>query len=500
MSEATEVTSHILQLMNSGPIHEASLVFERGINLIKGDHGAGKSTVINVLERRFGAGEADITVRDGEEKGTCKWNGETVLTLGKVCRRTGKVELKLSSSYPFSRLVDPGFELPETNNKARVAAYLELVRIAVNDETIKTLAGADEDALNYIDSKIGLEKLAARDIVGATEGVRLAIHELKRTHETEVTRAELEIEGLNSTIVKPDKLSNVSVEDAAAALDLATRKHERLSGEAGQRAARELERKQILELNEVEPNLEGAKDRVTEAYQKKVECARLVAEAEHALELAQVNAQGANLAHTQSVKALERLESDAKTYYERKTILESEITGATDEDVAAAQMAVDEATTALEGSRASALFREQLVKKSDARTRLDQHKQEAKRFEGLATGVTGRLSQILAATGSPGVTIDDSGELCVVHEDGRLEPFARLSYGQRTRRGVEWFAKSSEAGSVLTIDWKFWAALNEAMQMETQQIIWDADLVAAVEVASSGELRVEHFQVEEMKA
>ncbi len=107
-----------------------------------------------------------------------------------------------------------------------------------------------------------------------------------------------------------------------------------------------------------------------------------------------------------------------------------------------------------------------------------------------------RLASLLDQAGIPNLTVED-GILTVVHEGGELEPFHRLSAGERTRFAMPLFI-SRNPGRLVAFPESFWNALEAESKVEVATILEEYGVIGISEMATmrGDPLKVEHFEVE----
>lgn len=475
---------------NLGPVVEAEFTLEPGVNLLRGENGVGKTHIRQAIARALGVTEISVPVRDGATKGLLEIDGVTLLAVSKVNRATNQADVVLASTSPLSTLVEPGIKEHEAAEKARIKALLQLVEVKVNDSTVSTLVGNDEEALTYIDEQMGIDSLARFDVVNVADLVRRKIHEHKRHFNEEEIRLRAEATAANPE--KPARYTETSSDVAKNAHEQAVRKHERLSGESTSRKTHERERAQIRETIGTRPDVEAANADFEKIEQLYAEASGVAASLRIQLATAEANETATKAALDESQKQLASANIAADSYDKRQAILDTEITGATDADVEKAKVEMEAADRALEDARASDAYRADLATRDAAEKAAEEAKVLSEHFEDIALNVTARLGIVLADSGLKNLTVND-GELCVI-ENGKLEAFTRLSFGERTRIGAELLAKRSNPGAVVNLDPEFWAGLSPTNKKEAAEIFAEKGLFVLSEEPADGDLRVEQFQ------
>lgn len=480
-----------IQIHNVGPIHDLEINMpEPGVYALIGDHGAGKSTALAAVARALGDDEIHVALRDGATKGSVVLDDVTLLAVGKIDRRTGKPSISLASTSPLATLVEPGIKDPIAAERARIQALLKLVDLPVTDEAIATLVQNNTEAMDYLDEHEGLDSLRDRDIVAATDKVRRLIHEMKRQYEDAAQQAQGEM--IASQPEKPAVLVEIGISDAQQDYDKALRTLERLEGECSQRTARERERAEIQATLGERPDVRAA-EAVADGARLKCETAQAeIQKLKQRLAAAQERWNGLDAERKRANDAAIEADHAAERWDRRKAILDSDLSGATAEDVERAQRAVAEAKASLEQARESAAYRERVAKYQEASHRSGEASRKATDAERLALNVTGQLGKLLAQSGIENATVED-GALMYIHDDGTLEPFARLSFGEKLSFGLGPFTQKN-ADRILALPFNFWLALNEAKQQEAVSLIVERGIRVITEVPGAGELRVQKVE------
>lgn len=481
-----------VQLRNTGPIRAFDMDLGPGVWVLHGDNGVGKTHAISAVVKALG-GEPEIplTATDGSTRGQVIINDIPILAITKLNRQTGKADVSLLSSSPLATLIDPGIADPVRAEGARLKALLQLVDCPVTDETLSTLVGGDAEAVAY------LEGMPPGDVVTTADSIRRNMHLAKRHHENLAVMA-----GAEATAAKfdaPETLTDMPIADAQKASDDSLMNLQRLTGEASQRLARERERAEIEATLGERPDATAAttaaqtlQERFKEASARSQDLFQQIALLNQKYDASCDEVQELSGRVDMAIDTADDVEGQAEAWDRRRAILDSEITGATEADVEAAQTAVLERRTALELARESEAYRRSLSTVAEAQKRQAAAQAKAEHFEGIALKVTSRLADVLASSGVDGLTVDE-GALSVVHPDGTVESFSRLSLGEKTRVAADLVAKRSPEGTILPLSDRFWHALSDKNKAEVHQIFVERGITVITESADAGELRVEAF-------
>jgi DNA repair ATPase RecN len=478
---------------NLGPIREFEAELEPGINLLRGSNGAGKSHILAAIARAAGA-DVPIEVNDDATRGEFRLDGAVLfsVTRSKSSKGSaGKVNVSLASVSPLADLIEPGLKSKEANETRRIQALLQLVDLKVTPETISTFVNGNEDALEWIEDEEGLALLCQLNPVEVADRVRRALHKRKREFEAEADRAQGRYQAVK--VEKPERLIDTPVAEARAKYDEMVGDLREAQGGAAQRKAREIERQEIATTLGERPDVEKAQQAEAECYKRVEEAQEAVNELARQLAVARTNLAHAEDEAEEASRWSKVQEQDAARWEKGNLILEGELTGATEADVAEAGHKVELARTILESAQTAEQYRKSLEAAELHRTERDGNTKRATEFETLAKAVPSRLGGLLADAGLPNLTVED-GVLTVIHENGDLEPFARLSSGEKARLAMPIFIKANPS-RLVALPQQIWESLDKQNAEELAAILKEFDVVAVSELPSErgDELRVDIF-------
>ncbi len=487
--------SKIISIEHIGPVRSFTFEVAPGMNEIRGQNGAGKSNILAAISRAVGA-DVSVDVTDGEARGTLRLDDQVLLTLTRSrAKADASVEVSLASVSPLAVVIDPGIKDPKAAEQARIKALLQLFDLKVTPEIISELVAGDEGALDVIDERIGTASLLELDpvtVASKLTGPQGVLNKRKR----ELEQAADEAHGRWMVVVpksKPEALVDVSIQEAQARYDDAVGDYRQAQGEASQRAEREAEREEIRRTLGERPDTEATEMQAHEARLRYEVALSTVHRLRQELAVAEtlLGTETGNL--TRAANIHHEAEELAEMWDRRKAILDSEITGPTETDVEQAAARVESARGELEAARATAMYQENLAASESAREQRERLRKLASRYEQLAKGVPARLGGLLKSAGIPGLTVED-GVLHVIHEGGELEPFARLSAGQRTRIAMPLFI-ARNPNKLVAFNEEFWHSLEQESKEEVARILEGAGVIGLTEVPTSrGDgLSVEHF-------
>ena len=482
------------EIDNVGGVKHASLRLRPGVNVLMGRNAAGKTSAMRAVVRAQG-GKMPLERRDGTERGIVAGPG-VVLQVRQVVKSTGEAELELADTGPLARLIDPGIKGTEAAARERIRALIELLDLAVDDDSLRTLCADDEGLFGWLRRVVGLE--AVDDLMVAAEKLRYQAHAIAREDEEAAARAEAlkaaaaercarlleEIGGIGALV-------DETLGAAKKLLDEAIREHERAVGQCEGRAELEAKQRSIHATLGEKPSPELA--------------ASLVSSLE--LELQDANARS-QLAREEALRAerdeaiirervvtaskdLEKTRQSAALWDERDAILREPLTGPTADEVRELQVSlVEAARRRTETAQLSSEYREEEATKTAAEREREAAEKKAQRYRELAAGIPARLGEILRQAGAPGLTVVD-GRLHALSNRGDPKDFEnRCSTGERVALALDVAATAYE-GKVLPLDGAFWASLDPAHREAFARLAEERGLYVLTEEPTGGELRVE---------
>jgi len=475
-------------------VAHATIKLRPGINVLLSRNAGGKTSAIRAITRAQG-GDEDLERRDGSEFGSVTGPGVT-LRIGKVTKRTGEAELSLADVSPLSTVIDPGFSDSDANARARVRALIDLLGLRVDDAAIETLASGDTDLLAWLRDTVQGESID--DLTVAAEKLRHYAHGLARSQEQRAEAAKGAAQAATDRCAIALKavggeahLSEQTIEAARAALVEGSRSYERSVAQCEGREALETRQAEIREaigerpdsteeecsLIDDEADLQNTQDEIAN-----LEAQLAAARETRAAQVAKIQARRDGIA--------ERLSAAAR-WDEQQAVLEKSVEGPTRDELAILRTErVDGATAALEIATWSAEYRTAEAERLEANRVRERADIEASRLRAIATGISGRLGEIMARAGAHGLSVIDGRLHAEI--DGEVKDFERrLSEGQRVRAVLD-VAAQVYPHQVVPIAGGYWQALDPTAQRELAQLAAERGLYAVTEKPSEGELRVDH--------
>lgn len=468
---------------------------QRGIIVLKGDNGVGKSTALAAVADAMTGKKADLQKRDGSIAGSFRGPG-VKMTVGERVRRDGTAELEVRSFDDPSDLeafVDPKIKDPIAADRRRLEATLRLARIAVQPADFFGLVGGEKK----FRALVGEEETRATDPVDLKDAVKRRLEAHARAAEEAVVRtgAQLDAEERAAAGVDLDapsderELAQAHEDAVSESVELAT-----IAKETGVRLAQAAEARAKLEAQptgitpaRAEQAVEERKAAVAESLAL---CERLAADLRQAQQAGQERAQalleaeGALAAVRQRDAALEAL---------RATVAAAE--GAmpvSDVDLGKARDRVEAARAALHTGKAVREARARLEVAARLRAQRDALQADAEMLRKAAAATEGVLAAVLEREGVKGLTWR-AGRM-VTEYPGRGEVyFGELSPGERTRAGLRIQIEHAESCRGLVIPQEVWANLSPGGIEQVAGLIaeHEKDVLVLTAQASEGPLRAE---------
>lgn len=482
---------------NVGGVREATFVLQPGVNVLRGRNGSGKTSVMNAVARAYGA-RVPLEPRDGSGHGSVEVPGAKI-AVKRVVKKTGEAELSLADPGPLAQLIDPQIDDPEKASAARLRALLEMTPLPVTEEHIRALAGDDEVADSVVQE---FREGAVRDLLGAAERCRLTGHALKRDAEARADRMQGAVGAAQQRVT--DSLERLGGEEAIIPLSAAE------AEQAGHDAVRALEvaRQSAAQRAQLEQQQEAARAAIGEVpdpakFDADIDARQGALEA-HEQRIADLTAK---IAKERELMAGVRADLEAlgraraaemnrlEQHREAARVLALPVSGSTPEEVDALELAVEQAKATFRAARLSDDVRaaREAAEAAEAEHRACQARAEDLRI--AATTISERVGELLAELGLEGFTVSPEGRLAVLDEEGEAHDFAtRRSEGQRIAAALR-LAAVAYPHQVVTLDSRYWTALDAEHRAEFARIAAEKDLYILTEEPAEGELRVENEQV-----
>jgi hypothetical protein len=374
--------------------------------------------------------------------------------------------VELADFGKLADIISPLGKTAATRDKNRAAALLDFVDLEVDDDLLLLLAQGDEEVAAGV--QIRQENRPALSLRETAAGVKRMAEAVARDWEARREQAEgkekthrKKVEDLGEDLAgypRPD----VTAKDLEEEVSAREREHGAMIEARKIRVAREEERLNIGDIGE-RPDVDGVRDRYVAQEREIASMEEKLRAARERLE--EIKSEGEELAAT------------AKKWDERRRRLDETVEGPEEEDVEKMAILVRGLKADLEAAR----IYEQMDQEKQA---MSEAAAEVKRFDRLATckrevaqGVPKKLNQIIAEQDFGDLALDGEEGLCMIDRaTGLLEPFERLSDGERARAALTGIGCKAYPGGVMPVHPHFWHDLQPLRQRELVQIALEEDV------------------------
>jgi hypothetical protein len=488
-AEPAPPTKHVLEAKNLGPIHQFTFEAYPGINEIRGGQESGKTVLGDAISAALGT-KIPVQVSEGETEGYLRRDGAVMAEFKRIKGKAPYVSL--ASVSPIALVVDPRITGAESAEERRLRNLVLMSGLKTTTETIKLFLTPeprekddepelDQDAWDYVEEQIGIENLVKLDPVAAADvlvkGAAGLMHKLRRRFEQKGDEWQGKCE-----VTAPKAVSEFTVEEAEQAYREAIGDEREKKGSAKQRAEREAERAEIEATLGERPDPEKAEQKLVDCQGRYDELAVQIMELEKQLAHARANATSAKISLDEAKKGFSETTKAAEQWDRRKAILDSEITGATEDDLARAAFRVSEAFDEVETARRAAEYQKQLQIAEEARRERDEARNRERQVAQLAENIPQRLGALFEEAGIPNARVSDG--VLEIKKDGKWRPFQTyLSAGSKWRWALPIWAQHNPEG-MLVLNKESWAELEEESKLEVAEIMREAGVIAFVEVTT----------------
>lgn len=440
-----------------GIAEELRLEFLPGMNLLTGENGEGKTGATAAVVTAMGGDIGrPLTVNDRVDRGSVRGPG-VHLNVGKRTTKAGTPSVDLAEHGRLGELIDPDGKTAATRDKKRADALLDFVEVELGEDLLLELSGGDEEIAAGVQIKgrnapaslrelAALVKRMAEAVARDWEGRRDESSGAAKKARAEVARIGEELSGYP----RPDRSPSALEKE----LEAVTRRAGSLTSERAVRVAREDERERLrAEVGGERPDVEALRE---EYLQKE----REIAAAEERL---RVMREQLEEVRTRGVEAAE-----VSKKWER---LAEPVEGPEASEVEEADAAVKKIAADLEAARLYAALDEQKEAVDQATLEAKRRGEVAEQKRGIAAGVAGVLNKVLESQDLGDLRIDAEDGLCRLDKaTGELEPFERLSAGERARAVFVGIGCSRYPGRLMPIDPHYWHDLQPSRQRELVRV------------------------------
>jgi len=488
--EPVKAKPHVMEAANIGPIHHFAFEAYPGINEIRGAQDSGKSLLGDAISSALGT-KIPVQVSDGETEGYLRRDGAI---MAEFKRLKGKQPyVSLASVSPIALVVDPRVAGAESAEERRLRNLVLMSGLKTTEETIRLFLTPeprekdddepefDQDAWEYVDDQIGIENLIKLDPVAAADalvkGAGGLIHKLRRHFEQQGDTWQGKCE-----MTAPKAESDLSVEEAEQAYREAIGDERELKGSAQQRAERETEREEIEQTLGERPDLDVLQEASDEANEKLRKVSAEIIDLEKHLAVLKSHQEVCGREAVRAANALTEGGKTAAQWDRRKAILDTEVTGATQDDLNKAAFRVLQAKDDVEEARRAEEYQRQLKITEEARRERDNARNRERQVGQLAENIPQRLGALFEEAGIPNARVSDG--VLEIKKDGKWRPFQTyLSAGSKWRWALPIWARNNPEG-MLVLNKESWAELETESKLEVAEIFREAGVIAFVEVTT----------------
>lgn len=481
---------HRIRITNAGPVSEFAFTTKPGWNEVRAANDRGKTRAVMLPLARISDPDMPFPLKRGAAVGTLEVDG-LLLHTERAHAKHGDVEAKIMNRSPIAGVIIPGFEDEKTNEKRRTESFVKLVAIQATGPNLAALVNHDEEVVDGIIAEHAKE-MERTGIIEAKEWLRGTLNEQGLKLEKEADQLAGEIRATQKP--QPAQLSKLSVADAQEQYESAVATRQQYAGEAAQRKRHEAKQEEIRatlgerpDPKEFETAIVGLRGRHAALIQRDRELTQQLEAVR-----AEIKSVGDTMANADDM--LQRTRQAANEWDRRKEILDTDVEGASDEDVVWADDKVTSARAALESARATEEFNHASAVTESARQRHAEVTKRAAKFRALAKGTTAALAKLLEQASVPGISVNERGYLCLTKDNDEVESFLDVNYAARARAACKaWARGGSLSGRIIAFPADVYEKLDANARKEIGDVWNEFGVHACVEVpVADAELEVVH--------
>lgn len=484
-----------IEITDGGPIEgtfEIDLSPGPGVYEFRGARGSGKTTCISSIDWLAGH-KVDVTLHDGAVSGKVEGFG-VVAPIGGRKRRKGEFDLDTIDAEKFSLtdLIDPPGKTPEVRDAHAIKALAVLSEAKADESLYYELAGGQAAF-----DQLGVQQTT--DPVLLATRVKQAYDKLAREKQN---TAEAEARHAAPLEFVPDGLDMSKASDLTAlgsVRDEARDELQRLVSEQTGGIVKEKEiaqakaRLTTIKAEYTGPSIEAAEQARQATIDKGTEARSLVETLERQLERARAAVETCKTEYIAANATYEAAKSHHAAVEELQTLAAQTVTYPNDDDVDAAQKAVDAATAAYDqGVRIRDVKRNQEAAKAH-RAAADAAEKEADEARNRAGQVFDILAQSLHTSHLQIHSVDGEPRLFVQHPKRGRTAFDRvngLSDGERVDFTLRELLPHIGSPGLLPIPQRVWQDLQPTDRKALHELAVEKGLFLFGAQVDDGELRV----------
>lgn len=504
-----------IRIEGIGPIRDA-IEFELpeggGIVPLLGSNGAGKSTALRAVQR-LTDGTIPLEPTDGLDRGIVEGLGVR-LTVGKLTRASGRLEVHSLDGVNPMLLVDPGFKEPIRNDEERVRVLCRLIKVRLENEAFAGLVGG----LDELRAVVAPKSLTIDDAVDKTAAFRRDFQSAAKKLEDQSAVQEHRAEGLRQSVEQIRQDSPADERELAAETEAALRASASADGEAKAARARLSKhaeaRKRLdqaaadrggVSSDDAKEQLDAAKIALSMRMLEESAAQQRVADLKRELEQAEAERRSAverTAGAASAVQAAEKLLRSARdaeqTLADARALVDADpgASGPSDEVLSALRAEVEEARKRQEYGAVVRAARETLAKSKDAAAEGRALREKSVKYREAADGCEELLTIAIQAIAPRGLRVKNS-RLGMPTARGPFTIFDELSMGERTTVAIDVTADALGENSLFVLPQEFFEGLDphNVRALHEHLIARKCHMVTAC--ADGGPLRAEPYVPDE---
>lgn len=471
-----------------------------GVLVLRGDNRKGKSTVLRIL-RGLLSGSGKLPVTDGEKRGTVDGLGRHISAATQT-KYSGSCDTpSLEGKFDFSDLVRPMAKDPEARDRIRIKALLGLTGAKADPSLFYEIAGSKEE----LEQIVPPASLNGDDLVDLGGKVKRAFDSRAREAEAECDRETGYVKSLTDSAGEiPKKMPDIeklradAIKASSALAGLEAKKKSADEAETAIKTAGQ----QLAEAKATYtgPSVEEAKEvsRLANQEQERenqivADINRQIADMQHALALAVVEAKAAKDVATSAKESLKTAESHAATI----ASLESALSQAgpqdvpSDFDIMLAKQEAESAMTAHAQAQAMEASAAKITQAKVHQERASAARHEAERLRDAAKSVDDCLTKALPT----GALRAEAGRIVHDTDRGIGKLYDESSDGERWKDALPYGIRAVGEGGILAVVQDAWQDLGPGNRIQVAEQARDAKVWIITAEVAEGELRAEEFAV-----
>ena len=488
-----------IELEEIGPVKEFSHSLEHGLNVLYGNHGSGKTTILRTVQLAVdGRTDVNPTKTDGAKSGKATVAGKT-LKISRAVRKEGDLEIEGLGELNLMELHSPNYKDAVTRDKYRIKTLATLAGAECKIEDFYPLLGGK----NNFEHRIDVDSVQSDDIVEMAAKVKRAIDKLALEDEKRLAQLKAELKAKKGSIdgVDLDAESDESV--LSQNLEQAIQKHSEIVQQSKfakgilDEAANAKEKIDEMGVSESLGPLNAELDELNLSLKSRSEKVQKLKDELRAAESEHDNIEMKVRELSRRIEDVKKTESLCESWRESISKAES-VENPTDEEI---QLAKDALDAARKAQQAGIIVRSALKAKKEADEYKDTIKsvqsssenlrEAAKKTTEIVSDAIGKLSECPLK-----VHYDEDGNARMVTATQRnnFEPIDELSDGERWKLILPLAFKE---GRIITLSQASFGELSEETRAMIHTEALNRKCVVLSAQVDTGDLRCELFGAKE---